>query len=53
MDLLPPMPWPAYAHLSDEDLKAMFAYLQSTEPIENAGPPPTPPDKLTSMQSKK
>ncbi|SDK70157.1 Cytochrome c [Salinimicrobium catena] len=52
-DMLPPMPWPAYAHLSDEDLQAMFAYLQSTEPIQNAVPAPIPRDKLTSLQSKK
>lgn len=52
-DMLPPMPWPAYAHLSDEDLKAMFTYLQSTEPIQNAVPAPIPPEKLTSMQSEK
>lgn len=51
-DLLPPMPWPAYAHISDEDLKAMFAYLQSTKPVKNAVPAPIPPDKLSSIQSK-
>lgn len=36
--LLPPMPWPAYAQMSDEDLKAIFAYLQSLKPVENIVP---------------
>ena len=51
-DLLPPMPWPNFAHLSDEDLRAMFAYLQSTDPVENVVPAPIPPDKLTLLQKK-
>lgn len=45
--LLPPMPWPQYRQLTDEDLKAIFAFLQTTEPQNNvvppavvAGPPP-------------
>src|SRR5512136_2733094 len=25
-DILPPMPWPMYRNLSDQDLKAIFAY---------------------------
>ena len=42
-DILPPMPWPGYAQLSDDDLKAIFAYLKSLKPIENAVPDPIPP----------
>jgi len=50
-ELMPPMPWPNYARLSDEDLKAMYTYLMSTKPVKNivpaweppAGPPPPPP----------
>lgn len=45
--ILPPMPWPAFSHLTDEDLSAVFVYLQSLPPIDNhvpdavvAGPPP-------------
>lgn len=49
-DLLPPMPWPSYGLLSDDDLKAMFAYLKSTKPIKNAVPAPIPPDKIARMQ---
>ena len=45
--IMPPMPWHAYAMLSDEDLKAMYAYLKSVPPIVNHVPdsveaPPPP-----------
>ena len=50
--ILPPMPWQAFSHLTDADLKAIWAYLQSIPPIENkvpdpviAGPPPAKPVK--------
>lgn len=42
-DLLPPMPWPSYRNLSDKDLGAIFAYLQSIKPVENVVPAPIPP----------
>ena len=42
-DLLPPMPWPNFANLSDEDLEAMFEYLKSTKPVKNVVPAPIPP----------
>lgn len=45
--LLPPMPWPVYRQMTDEDLKATFAYLRSLPPIQNAVPDPIPPEKLT------
>jgi len=38
--ILPPMPIPSYRHLSDEDLKAMFAYLKTVNPVKNAVPNP-------------
>lgn len=41
--LLPPMPAPMYAHLDDDDLGAIFAYLQSLPPISNKVPAPVPP----------
>jgi len=41
--ILPPMPWPAFAKLSDADLRAMFAYLRSQPPIANRVPQPVPP----------
>ena len=42
--LLPPMPWPMIRHLTDEDLRAVFAYLQSLPPIRNRVPAPVDPD---------
>jgi len=42
-DLLPPMPWFGLAVLTDDDLKAIFAYLQSIKPIKNQVPQPIPP----------
>jgi cytochrome c553 len=48
--ILPPMPWPTFSHLSDEDLKAVFAYLRSLPATKNhvpdaviAPPPDAPP----------
>jgi hypothetical protein len=41
----PPMPWPAYRNASDEDLKAVFAYLRSIKPIVNHVPAYEPPDE--------
>jgi len=36
--IVPPMPWPWYAKMTDEDLKAVFAYLKSIPPIVNRVP---------------
>jgi hypothetical protein len=41
--LLPPMPWPGFAHMTDDDLKAVFAYLRTLPPIANTVPQPQPP----------
>lgn len=41
--LLPPMPWPMYRQATDEDLRAIFAYLQSIPPIRNRVPLPLDP----------
>lgn len=41
--LLPPMPWFDVAVLNDEDMTALFAYLQSIKPVSNPVPPPAPP----------
>lgn len=38
--LLPPMPWPVYRQMTDEDLKAMYAYLRTVKPIHNVVPAP-------------
>jgi len=42
-DILPPMPWPNFAQMTDQDLRAVFAYLRSLKPIENAVPDPISP----------
>jgi mono/diheme cytochrome c family protein len=44
--LLPPMPWQMYRQMTDEDLKAVFAFTRSLAPIANAVPDPIPPEKL-------
>lgn len=44
-DILPPMPWFNMKDLSDDDLKAMWAYLKSIPPVKNQVPLPVRPDK--------
>lgn len=39
----PPMPWPAYRNATDDDLKAIFAYLQTIPPVRNTVPAYQPP----------
>ncbi|MBO9702180.1 MAG: c-type cytochrome [Sporocytophaga sp.] len=36
--LQPPMPWPSFAVLTEEDLKAIFTFLKSTKPVRNVPP---------------
>lgn len=38
--LLPPMPWFVYKNLNDKDLKAIFAFLKTSTPVENIVPLP-------------
>ena len=40
----PPMPWPAYRNATDEDLKAVYAYLRTIKPIKNRVPEYQPID---------
>ena len=40
--LVPVMPWPNLAALSDEDAYAIAAYLQSLDPVSNNVPGPVP-----------
>ena len=40
MDLA--LPWEMYRHMTDEELKAVFAYLKSIKLISNVVPPPLP-----------
>ena len=41
--LLPPMPWEMYRNMTDDELKAIFAFLKTTTPISNVVPQPVPP----------
>lgn len=48
--ILSPMPWEMVGKLTDEDLKAVFAYLKSIPPIKNKVPDPKPLDELLSSR---
>jgi cytochrome c553 len=41
--ILPPMPYQMIAALGDDDIKALFAYLQSLPPSKNKVPQPIDP----------
>jgi len=41
--LLPPMPWPMYANLSDDDAAALAAYLKSIPAVDHKVPDVIPP----------
>ena len=47
--IMPPMPSEVYQHMTDDDLRAIFAYLRTIKPIRNAVlaglPAPNPPKK--------
>ncbi len=41
--ILPPMPWRFYSELTDEDLRAIYAYLRTIPAISNRVPDPVAP----------
>jgi len=41
--VLPPMPWMSLRELSDDDLRAVFAYLRSVPAVKNRVAPPSVP----------
>jgi mono/diheme cytochrome c family protein len=41
--ILPPMPWPLIGRMTDDDLKAVFAYLRQIPAVKNKVPDPIPP----------
>ena len=41
--ILPPMPWPNVGAMNDEDLRSVYAYLRSIQPVHNRVPDPLPP----------
>ena len=45
--ILPPMPWPAFRNLTDEDLRSVFAYLRTIPPVHNRVPEPEAPRSMT------
>lgn len=44
--ILPPMPWFNLSEATDQDLKAIFAYLLTVPAVKNRVPDPIPPDEL-------
>lgn len=36
--IMPPMPWPTYSKATDEDLKAIYAYLKTVPALKNRVP---------------
>jgi hypothetical protein len=50
--LLPPMPWFNYAGMTDDDLKAVWAYLRSIPPIKNTVPDPKVPPPVLEQFAK-
>ncbi len=51
--LLPPMPWPTIGQMTNDDLKAIYAYLKSLPSIKNKVPEPVPPPKIAEYFTKK
>jgi cytochrome c553 len=47
--LLPPMPWPAFAHMSDDDAYALAAFLKSLPPVSHKVPAVVPPGGKSSL----
>lgn len=49
-DILPPMPWQDFAQLTDDDLKAIWAYLGTIPAVTNHVPDPIPPGGPSATQ---
>lgn len=47
-----PMPWPAFAHLKENDLNAIVAYLRTVPPVYNKIPDPKSPNIFSYMWGK-
>lgn len=47
--ILPPMPWEMVKQMTDEDLKAVYTYLQSLPPVKNRVPAPVPPAEVAKL----
>jgi mono/diheme cytochrome c family protein len=42
-DIVPPMPWQWFGKMTDDELKAIFAYLRTIPPVNNHVPDPAAP----------
>jgi mono/diheme cytochrome c family protein len=42
--ILPPMPWEMFKHMTDDEIKAIWAYLRSIPAVSNVVPAPLPPE---------
>jgi mono/diheme cytochrome c family protein len=51
--IMPPMPWENLNHLSDNDLKSIFAYLKTTVPVTNRVHEPYSPAEIRQMAKAK
>jgi len=51
--ILPPMPWHMIAKMKDEDLKSLYAFFRTVQPVKNQVPGPVPPDQAAAMAKKK
>jgi len=49
----PPMPWPAYRNATDDDLKAVYAYLRTITPIVNHVPDYRPPADVKTASARR
>lgn len=47
--IMPPMPWQYYRNFTDDDLKAIYAYLQSIPPVYNEVPEYIPPTEVANL----
>jgi hypothetical protein len=50
-DLLPPMPWPMFKEMSEDDLLAVFTYLKSVKPVKNQVPSPIAPADMMTLNT--
>lgn len=51
--ILPPMPYEVFGKMTEEDLKAMYAYLHSLPAVNNQIPEPVPPPMVADLFGKK
>jgi mono/diheme cytochrome c family protein len=51
--VMPPMPWQFIARMTDDDLKAIYAFLKSLPAVKNAVHPPYSPDEVKQMATTK